>query len=50
MAITVSITEAKARLSELVRRAEAGEEVWLPRRGRPAVRIVPIRRVDQAKA
>jgi prevent-host-death family protein len=39
----VSVTEAKAQLTELVRRAEAGEEVILTRHGHSAVRLVPIR-------
>ncbi|MDX8452667.1 type II toxin-antitoxin system prevent-host-death family antitoxin [Mesorhizobium sp. VK9D] len=30
----VSITQAKAKLSELVRRAKAGEEIHMTRRGR----------------
>lgn len=38
--MNVSVSEAKAQLTELVRRAEAGEEVVLTRRGRPAVRLV----------
>ena len=36
----VPVSEAKAQLTDLVRRAEAGEEVVLTRRGRPAARIV----------
>ncbi|MEX0404653.1 type II toxin-antitoxin system prevent-host-death family antitoxin [Aquibium sp. LZ166] len=36
----ITITEAKAHLTELVRRAEAGEEVILTRRGQAAVRLV----------
>ena len=39
----VPISEAKARLTDLVRRAEAGEDVVLMRHGQPAARIVPIR-------
>jgi prevent-host-death family protein len=39
----VSVTEAKGQLTELVRRAEAGEEVILTRHGHPAVRLVPAR-------
>lgn len=35
----VSVTEAKGQLTELVRRAEAGEEVILTRHGRPVVRL-----------
>lgn len=36
----VPVSEAKAQLTELVRRAEAGEEIVLTRRGRPTVRLV----------
>lgn len=38
----VSVSEAKAQLTELVRRAEAGEEVVLTRHGRGVVRLVPV--------
>jgi prevent-host-death family protein len=38
----VSITEAKARLPELVRRAEAGDEVVLTRHGQATVRLVAV--------
>ena len=38
----VNIHEAKATLSELVRLAEAGEEVVLARRNKPVVRLLPI--------
>ena len=37
----IPVTEARARLSELMRRAEAGEEIVLTRHGKPAARIVP---------
>ena len=36
----MSITDAAAMLADLVRRAEAGEEVVLTRDGMPAVRLV----------
>lgn len=36
----ISVTEAKAQLTELVRRAEAGEDVILTRHGQPAARLV----------
>jgi prevent-host-death family protein len=36
----VGIYDARARLSELVDRVEAGEEIILTRRGRPVVRLV----------
>lgn len=38
----ISVTVAKAQLTELVRRAEAGDEIILTRHGRAAVRLVPI--------
>lgn len=40
-AMRVSVSEAKGQLTELVRRAEAGEEVVLTRHGQAAARIVP---------
>jgi prevent-host-death family protein len=45
----ISVSEAKAQLTDLVRRAEAGDEVILTRHGQPTVRLVPIRKpVDRA--
>ncbi|MGY4304621.1 prevent-host-death family protein [Bradyrhizobium sp. USDA 4369] len=41
----VSVTDAKGQLTELVRRAEAGEEVVLTRHGQDAVRLVPVKPV-----
>ncbi len=38
----ISVTDAKGQLTELVRRAEAGDEVILTRHGHPAVRLVPV--------
>jgi prevent-host-death family protein len=38
----ISVTEAKGQLTELVRRAEAGDEIVLTRHGQPAVRLVPV--------
>ena len=38
----VSVSQAKGQLTELVRRAEAGDEVILTRHGHPAVRLVPV--------
>lgn len=40
----IAVSEAKGQLTELLRRAEEGEEVILTRHGRPAGRIVPIAR------
>lgn len=37
----IAIHEAKARFSDLVRRAEGGEAVELTRYGRPVARLVP---------
>lgn len=42
MMMQVSISDAAAQLTDLVRRAEAGEDVALTRRGQPAVKLVPI--------
>jgi len=39
----VSVTDAKGQLTELVRRAEAGDEVILTRHGHAAVRLVPVK-------
>jgi prevent-host-death family protein len=39
----VSVSDAKGQLTELVRRAEAGDEVILTRHGTPAVQLVPVR-------
>lgn len=35
--IEVSVAEAKAKLSELIKRVEAGEDVTITRRGTPVV-------------
>lgn len=37
-----NLADAKANFSDLVGRAEAGEEIEIKRRGRPVARIVPI--------
>ena len=39
----VPVSDAKGQLTELVRRAEAGDDVVLTRHGQPAVRLVPVR-------
>lgn len=38
----ISVSAAKGRLTDLVRRAEAGDDVILTRRGREVARLVPI--------
>lgn len=45
----ISVTDAKGQLTELVRRAEAGDEVILTRHGHAAVRLVPVAPVLDAK-
>jgi prevent-host-death family protein len=47
--LRISVTEAKGQLTELVRRAEAGDEVILTRHGHPSVRLVPIRTVPDIR-
>jgi prevent-host-death family protein len=46
----VPISEAKAQLTELVRRAEAGDEIILTRHGHPAVRLTPVKLAPDSKA
>jgi prevent-host-death family protein len=50
--VIIALAEAKARLSELIERAEAGEMVSITRRGKPVARLVseavPRKRVDIA--
>ena len=46
----VSVSEAKGQLTELVRRAEAGDEVVLTRHGQAAVRLVPVRTLPDPAA
>jgi len=45
----LAITDAKARLTDLVRRAEAGEEVVLTRHGHAVVRLVAMHAKPSAK-
>ena len=42
MARTVNLYEAKTRLSQLVDRAAAGEEVVIAKAGRPVAKLVPL--------
>ena len=39
---TVTVRAAKTHLSELIRRAEAGEEIIIARGDRPVVRLTPV--------
>jgi prevent-host-death family protein len=49
MTVQVNIAKAKATLSELVARAEAGEEVVLMRNGKPVATIQPTGNKPKAK-
>jgi prevent-host-death family protein len=46
----ISVSAAKGQLTDLVRRAEAGDEVILTRHGHAAVRLVPVTRTPDARA
>ena len=46
----ISVTDAKGQLTELVRRAEAGDEIILTRHGHAVVRLVPVKAFLQPKA
>ena len=39
----ISVSDAKGQLTDLVRRAEAGDEIILTRHGHAAVRLVPVK-------
>jgi prevent-host-death family protein len=41
--VEISVTEAKSQLTELVRRAEAGEDIILTRHGHAAARLTSVR-------
>lgn len=43
----VNLAVAKAQLSELINKVEAGEEVVITRHGRPVARVVPVAPVKQ---
>jgi prevent-host-death family protein len=45
----VSVSDAKGQLTDLVRRAEAGDEVILTRHGHAAVRLVAIKPLADLK-
>lgn len=48
--MNVPISEAKTHLTDLARRAEAGEDVVLTRHGRPSVRLVPVNDTKPAES
>lgn len=41
---TVSLAQAKARLSEIIDKVEAGEEIVITRRGRPVAQLTSAKR------
>ena len=45
----ISVSQAKAKLTDLVRRAERGEEIVLTRHGRASVTLTPLRRTPSAE-
>ncbi|HEY2444460.1 MAG TPA: type II toxin-antitoxin system prevent-host-death family antitoxin [Rhizomicrobium sp.] len=46
----ISVTDAKGQLTELVRRAETGDEIVLTRHGHAVARVVPIKAVPDRAA
>jgi prevent-host-death family protein len=46
----ISVTDAKAQLTDLVRRAEAGDEIVLTRHGQPVARLAPIKAARDRKS
>jgi len=47
MTVQLNVAEAKAKLSELIERAEAGEEVIIARAGKPVVRLTAVTPADR---
>ena len=45
----VNVLEAKNRLSELIKSAQAGEEVVIANRGVPVVRLTPVEDPDRSQ-
>jgi len=46
----IAVSHAKGQLTELIRRAEAGEEVVLTRHGQAVVRLVPVKMLVDPKS
>jgi prevent-host-death family protein len=42
--------EAKTKLSQLVERAESGEDIIIARNGKPVVRLVPVRQTSSLES
>lgn len=49
MVTQVNVAEAKAKLSDLVERAVAGEDIVIARNGRPRVRLVALAERDEPR-
>lgn len=45
----INVYEAKTKLSELLKRAEAGEDVVIARAGKPVAKLVPIKQRRQPR-
>jgi prevent-host-death family protein len=45
----INVAEAKAKLSDLLDRAAAGEEIVITRAGKPVARVVPLEVVEPCK-
>ena len=50
VAMQTNMLESKNRLSELVKRAQAGEEIVITNRGVPTVRLEPVRALSAGTA
>lgn len=50
MSLTIGLAEAKARLSELIDRVEAGETVVISRNGKEIAELRPLRRLTPDEA
>ena len=48
--VSVGLFEAKTHLSELIARAERGEEVVITRHNRPVAKLVPVGRAARGRA
>ena len=49
MTAKINIAEAKAKLSELLDRAMAGEDIVIARAGKPLARLVPLKGPEERK-
>jgi prevent-host-death family protein len=49
MTTNINVAEAKAKLSELLNRAIAGEDIVIARAGKPLARLVPVQQLERRK-